>query len=144
MMSIETNFKLKTVEDDWTKMNDISLLKAWVSNIHWNGFIVPFFELEEAKRMVFDPSKTLLTWFEDLDCFLSFSPENNIIPSAGQLRYVAEQLSERIRIDPSDYFIEDPACSYTLWSSQTIETEDGPRKVWCIGGFHWTWMLEDE
>ncbi len=89
---------------------DETSYNGWTFEDYWNGFECPYFEKDEADKIMIDMKGRF---------------END--------KYI---------FDDPDYFPdyeEDDA-----FASQVIETVEGPKKVWAIGSWYWTWMKDDE
>lgn len=83
----------------------------------WNGFKVPYFEYKEAREVI-----------ESLEGL-----------SVGRL--YGGKLSDK------GWWYAEPGTApadRTVITGQKIQTTDGEKEVWSIGGFEWTWSLKDE
>lgn len=83
----------------------------------WNGFKVPYFEDKEAREVI-----------ESLEGL-----------SVGRL--YGGKLSDK------GWWYAEPGTApadRTVITGQKIQTTDGEKEVWSIGGFEWTWSLKDE
>lgn len=91
--------------------------KAWTTGARWNGWATPFFEKEEADRVI-----TLL------GSLLEDQGERAYFDEAKDAYVVERQYAPDIRRD--------------VFDAETIETPKGTRKVYAIGAYSYTWWTE--
>jgi len=87
----------------------------------WNGFKVPYFEYKEAREVI--------EW-------IGTDTENY---SIGTL--YGGKLSDK------GWWYSEPGnapADRTVVTGQKIQTTDGEKEVWAIGGFEWVWSLQEE
>jgi len=92
---------------------------AWSFGDLWNGFLVPEFEYRVAKQVA--ANSVLVTIFDpDTDSFYTFAP------------YPRDPEPEEFsQLDDNELWLK--------WEPREIQTTDGPKKTWSIGGMAFTW-----
>lgn len=101
-----------------------SVIRAWSFGEHWNGWEVPYFEYREAKRVATALTQDGLVTIYDspTDSFYSFT-EDGSEPTQDDYN----------RLHDAELWYD--------WTPVTIETPEGPKKTWSIGGMAFTWEL---
>ena len=94
-------------------INGEKIADAYVGNQKWNGWECPFFTKEEADKVA-EHLKT------NCDCIVE---------------YDADKDEYKTRYKDDD--VEDTE----IWDATTVETVDGRKHVYCIGGWAWCWEL---
>ena len=88
--------------------------KAYILDTRWNGFAEPFFDKTEAMKLVKG---------------LSIGPDAK---SNVKLSYYKSR----------DAFVEKWDGETYAYKPYSVQTIDGPRKLWPIGAAYWTWTIK--
>jgi hypothetical protein len=106
---------------------DFPVVSAWGFGEHWNGWDVPYFEYRDAKKVAtaLTQGGTVTIYDAPTDSFYSFV--------AGDTEPTQDEYNR----------LHDEELWYA-WAPVTIETPEGSKKTWSIGGMAYTWSVADE
>ena len=103
--------------------HDFPTVRGWSFGELWNGWEVPYFEYREAKKVATALTRDGMVTIYDApsDSFYSYAEGQGIEPTQAEYN----------RLHDKNLWYQ--------WDPVTIETTEGTKKAWSIGGMSFTW-----